>query len=164
MKNLFALVLMFASTSALAAGGMRGEKFQQVIYLGQVSATQSVLNNGFSAASPKGFVDGNLWAIPANTVVENVYLVIDSAITGTTQIDLGDADDGDGFASTNGNLSTPDMYLWKAQQKGAYLYNTGAVRTASAKFYSAAGKYLAIDVTGTNTAGTARVVIEGYRP
>jgi hypothetical protein len=62
------------------------------------------------------------------------------------------------------------MYGWDAKVAGSYLrvQTAGATDAAdiyvvpSAKYYSATGKEVKLDVTGSNTAGAARVVIEGF--
>jgi hypothetical protein len=116
--------------------------------------------------------DSDLWAIPANTIIEKMYVVIDTAITGTSNLDIGDDDDADGFVdgSASVTLGTAGMYGWDVKNAGAYLrvQTAGATDAAdvyvvpNAKFYSATGKEVKLDITGTNTAGKVRVVIEGY--
>ena len=71
----------------------RSEKFTKVVYLSGVALGGS----GQSYASPKPFVSGDLWAIPQDCVIEKVYGIVDEAITGTTDIDVGDDDNDDGF-------------------------------------------------------------------
>lgn len=165
------LVAMFTMVAlpAHADGGFGKEKFVRVIHL---SSSGSASNKGLSAASPKPFADGDLWAIPAGVVIEKVYVIVDTAITGTTNFDVGDDDDADGFidGSLSVTLGTPGMYGWDAKLAGAYLrvQTAGATDPAdiyvvpAAKYYSATGKELKLDVTGTNTAGVARVVVEGF--
>lgn len=146
----------------------KGEKFIKEIFLSGTATGGS----GASADSPLPFVDGDLWAIPAGTVIEKCYLIVDVAITGTTNLDIGDDDDADGFVdgSLSVTLGTPGMYGWNAKLAGAYLRveTAGATDAAdiyvvdNAKYYAAAGKELKLDVTTANTAGSARVIIEGY--
>jgi hypothetical protein len=160
---------LFVGQAALASGGFQKEKFQKQIFLAYGG---SATNSGLNPASPKPFVDGDLWAIPANVVIEKVYMVIDSEITGTTDIDLGDDDSGNGFFDGSLSLAalTAGMYGWDVKLAGSYLrvQTAGATDAAdiyvvpNAKYYSATGKELKIDVTTTNTAGKARVVVEGY--
>lgn len=163
------VMTMLVSSFALASGGFVKEKFLRTVYL---SSSGSASNKGLSAASPKPFVDGDLWAIPAGAVIEKVYVVVDTAITGTTNLDVGDDDDADGFVDGSGSitLGTAGMYGWNAKVAGAYLRveTAGATDAAdiyvvpNAKAYLASGKEVKLDVTGTNTAGAARVMIEGY--
>lgn len=164
------LVAMLTSSFALAGGGgFVKEKFVKTIYL---SSSGVAANKGLSATSAKPFADGDLWAIPAGTVIEKVYVIVDTAITGTTNLDVGDDDDADGFIDGSGSvtLGTPGMYGWNAKVAGAYLrVETAGVADATdiyvvpaAKYYSAAGKELKLDITTANTAGAARVVVEGY--
>ncbi len=146
------------------------QKFQKVIFL---SANGAAANSGEHADSPKPFADGDLYAIEAGTVIEKVYVIIDTAITGTTNLDVGDDDDADGFVdgSASVTLGTAGMYGWDAKNAGAYLriQTAGATDAAdvyvvpNAKHYSVSTKELKLDVTGTNTAGAARVIIEGFK-
>jgi hypothetical protein len=170
MKALIGLLMVLGlAVPAMADGGFEKEHFSKVIYLAYGG---SASNSGLNPASPKPFVDGDLWAIPANVVIEKVYLVVDSAITGTTDLDVGDDDNQDGFVdgSLSATLGTPGMYGWDVKNAGAYLRVETAGATdaldifvvPNAKFYSATGKEVKLDVTTTNTAGRARVVIEGY--
>ena len=143
------------------------QPFSQVFYL-----ESGKTGNCLSAGSPCNFVDRDLWAIPAGVVVEKAYVIVDTAITGTTNFDVGDDDDADGYidGSVSVTLGTPGMYGWSAKVAGAYLRTETAGVTdpadvyvvPNAKYYSATGKELKLDVTGTNTAGKARVVVEGY--
>lgn len=169
MKTLIALFLgMLIAAPAFADGGFEKEKFTKVVYLAYGGT-----GTGANPASPLSLnADADLWAIPANTVIEKVYVVIDTAITGTTNFDVGDDDDADGFidGSLSVTLGTAGMYGWDVKSAGAYLriQTAGATDATdiyvvpNAKFYSATGKEVKLDITGTNTAGKARVIIEGY--
>lgn len=164
-----ALCTTLSTPAHAGGGGAIGQKFVKVVYLAYGG---SASNSGSSYAAPKPFVDGDLWSIPAGTVIEKVYMIIDTLLTGTTDLDVGDDDDADGFidGSLSVTLGTAGMYGWNAKTAGAYL----RVQTAGAtdagdiyvvpngKYYSAAGKEVKLDVTTANTAGKARVVIEGY--
>ncbi len=144
----------------------RREKLVKVVHLSGTATGGS----GASYDSPLPFVDGDLWSIPAGTIIEKVYCIVDVAITGTSNLDVGDDDDGDGFidGSVSVTLGTKGLYSNSAKVAGAYL----RVETAGAtdagdiyvvpttKFYSAAGKEVKLDVTTTNTAGKMRVFIE----
>lgn len=171
MKFLLAILVglfLTANVANASAGGFQKEKFTKVIYLAYGGT-----GDGNNPAAPKSLnADSDLWAIPANVVIEKVYLVIDTAITGTTNLDVGDDDDADGFidSSLSVTLGTEGMYGWDVKNAGAYLrvQTAGATDAAdiyvvpNAKYYSATGKEVKLDITGTNTAGKARVVIEGY--
>lgn len=174
--RMFSLLLIIAmifaplSQSFAAGGGFAGEKFTHTIYVKGTTTGGS----GQSYRSPKPFVDGDLWAIPANVVIEKVYVIIDTAITGTTVMEVGDDDDPDGFctdAVLAAGFGTPAMYGYSAKVAGAYLRTETAGGTdaadidvvPNAKYYSATGKEVKLNVTTANTAGEARVVIEGYR-
>lgn len=165
---MFCMALLMATPVLAAGGGFQKEKFIKQIYLAYGGT-----GDGSNPAAPKSLnADSDLWAIPANTVIEKVYVVIDTAITGTTNFDVGDDDDPDGFidGSLSVTLGTEGMYGWNVKTAGAYLRTetAGATDAAdiyvvpNAKYYSATGKEVKLDITGTNTAGKARVVIEGY--
>ena len=129
-------------------------------------------NSGVSYASPKCFGDVDVWAIPAGVIIDHVYLIVDVAVTGTTDIDIGDDDDSDGYVdgSLSLTIGTPGMYGYNAKTAGAYLrvQTAGATDAAdiyvvpTAKYYSATGKEVKMDATGTATAGQVRVIVEGY--
>lgn len=146
------------------------EKFQKVVYLeygGKGGQTGDSADNAkpFSAAA-------DLWTIPAGTVIEKVYVIVDVAIAGTTNFDVGDDDDADGFidGSLSVTLGTPAMYGYDAKNAGAYLrvQTAGATDAGdiyvvpNAKYYSAAGKEVKLATSGSNSAGKARVIIEGF--
>jgi hypothetical protein len=145
------------------------EKFVKVVYLEHGGKGDQ---SGSSADNAKPLSDGDLWAIPAGCVIEKCYLVIDTAITGTTNLDVGDDDDADGFidGSVSVTLGTAGMYGWNAKEAGAYLRveTAGATDAAdiyvvpNAKYYAAAGKEVKLDTTTASTAGKARVIIEGF--
>ena len=116
--------------------------------------------------------NANLWAIPAGAVIKKCYMIIDTPITGSTDIDVGDDDDADGFidGSLSLTLGTAGMYGYDAKLAGAYLRKQTAGVTdpadidvvENAKYYAAAGKEIKSVVTGASTAGKARIVIEGF--
>lgn len=145
-----------------------GQKFQKVIYFAYGGS-----GSGESASNPLSMAADNatVWDIPAGTLIEKCYLVITEAVTGTTNFDIGDDDDADGFidGSLSVTLGTPGMYGWDAKLAGAYLrvQTAGATDAAdiyvvpAAKFYSAAGKELKMDLTTAATAGALYVVVEG---
>jgi hypothetical protein len=151
----------------MARTGFVGERFTEVIYL-EAGGTGS----GKSESSPLDFVAGDLMSIPAGCVITKAFVIIDTAIAGTTNLDVGDDDDADGFVdgSLSVTLGTPGMYGWNAKVAGAYLRVETAGATdpgdvyvvPNAKYYSAAGKEVKLAVSGTNSAGKARVVVEGY--
>lgn len=144
------------------------QKFQQVVYL-KYGGT----GTGQNPDSPLPFADEDLWAIPANTVIENVYLLLDAAITGTTVLEVGDDDSASGYITDiAADFANVGMYGWSAKTyAGSYKYiqTAGATdaadvyRVPNAKYYAAAGKEIKLNITTANTAGKARVVIEGYR-
>lgn len=146
--------------------GPAGSKFLHVIYLAAGGT-----GTGKSASNPLPFVDGDLMTIPLGTRIDRVSVIVDTAITGTTNFDVGDDDDADGFidGSLSVTLGTPGLYGDAASTAGAYMRTQVAGVTDPAdvyvvpksKYYAAAGKEIKLDITGTNTAGAARVVVEG---
>lgn len=107
--------------------------------------------SGNSSADPAAPVDGDVVAILADCVIENVDVIIKTAVTGS--IDVGDDDDADGFAATADiTEATPGVYV------GAGAYLTGGAK----KLYQAAGKEVKLDAT-TITAGSFAVKVKGYR-
>lgn len=145
-------------------------KFIKEIFL---SSSGVSTNSGASADSPLPFSSADLMPIEAGMLIEKCYLVIGTAIAGTTNLDVGDDDDADGFidGSLSVTLGTAGMYGYDAKLAGAYLrlQTAGATDAADiyvvpqAKYYAAAGKELKLACSGTNSAGVARVIVEGYR-
>lgn len=151
MKLLTILSLM---TMSLMASPPQKVPFQHQIYLeygGKGAAT------GVNPQNAAAFTDNSaLWTIPANTVIEKLYFVVDTAITGTTDIDLGDSGSSNGlFDGSNWpTLTSTGMKGHVPASAGSYLVS------AAARYYPVASA-LAIDVTGTNSAGKARIIVEG---
>ena len=146
------------------------EKFKEVIYFS--GATGSGNLSGSDSSNAKAIADNtNVWPIPAGCLIEKCYVIIDTELTGTTDMDFGDDDDPNGYIDGSVSLSalTPGVYGWNAKVAGAYLRveTAGGTDAAdidvvpNAKYYSAAGKEIKLDATGTNTAGAFRLVIEG---
>lgn len=172
MKFLIVLMTMamlaFVAPKAEAQNGAAGERFQKVIY---VAFGGSASCKGLSYSCAKPFTDGDLWAIPAGTMIDKVYAIVDTAVTGTTDFDIGDDDDADGFldGSLSLTLATPGAYGMNAKVAGAYLRVQTAGVTDPAdvyvvptgKYYVSTGKEVKLDGTGTATAGRVRIVIEG---
>lgn len=135
------------------------EKFTKVIYFTAAGAGD---NGGASYSNAKSMAadNTNVWLIPAGTLIEKMYVIIDTAITGTTNLDFGDDDDPDGFVdgSLSITLGTPGLYGYDSDKVGAYLQEAGVVQ---GKFYSASGKEVKMDLTTAGTAGAFRLVIEG---
>lgn len=170
---IFSAILALSIVSgkvAHAAGPFIGERFQKVIYFSGAAGAGSV--SGLSASNAKAIADDTLvWAIPAGTVIENVYVIIDTALSGTTQIDIGDDDDANGYV--DGSIGVTEaatgMYNASTRLAGAYLRDaagsggTDTYVVPAQKYYSASGKEIRLDATGTCTGGAFRLVIQGYR-
>lgn len=171
MKFLVILLALAVTLSGVPsyAAGFQNECFQHTVYVTGTATGGS----GNSYGSPKPASDVDLWDIPANTKINNIYVVIDVLFTGTSDFDVGDDDDPDGFidGSLSVTLGTVGMYGQNAKLAGAYLrvQTAGATDAAdiyvvpNSKFYSGSGKEVKLDVTGTWTAGKARVIIEGCK-
>lgn len=175
MKFLISLMTMFSllfvgNLAFAGSGGPVGAPFVKQLYVkfgGSATAGGDSYDSAKSCAA-----DGDLWDIPANVLITKVYMVIDTAITGSTNMDIGDDDDADGFvdSSLSVTLGTAAVYGWGVKTAGAYLRTETAGATDAAdiyvvpasKFYAATGKEIKMDLTTACTAGRFRVVIEGF--
>lgn len=149
----------------------KNQKFLQVFFYehgGKGQGTGLDADNAHSLAA-----DHDVMSIEAGMVIEKVYMILDTAVTGTTNFDVGDDDDADGFldSSLSVTLATPAMYGWDAKFAGAYLriQTAGATDAAdiyvvpNAKYYIAAGKEIKVDLTTASTAGKLRIAVEGTK-
>lgn len=176
MKSLLSM-LMFVAVFALSmfAAPKAEAQFTKEIFRKQVYfavAGCAATNKGSSYSAPKCFGDVDVWAIPAGTVIEKVYVVVDTAVAGMTAVTIGDDDAAAGYAvNASITLGTPGMYGWDAKNAGSYLriLTAGVTDPAdpyvvpNAKYYAAAGKEIKMDATNAATgASKMRVVIEGY--
>lgn len=167
------LILSLLVTSLFAGGQayaseVGNKAFEKVIYVdAAITSTKSAVNTGNNLASAKGFFDGDLWSIPAGAVIENVYVIVDTAVSGITLFELGDDDDANDVIASSSTpfvvgSATSGLMYWDTLYKGAYLKSANPAGVPTAKFYSAAGKELKLNVTGTATAGKIRIVVKGY--
>lgn len=158
----FLFTTLFTMPHAQAVSGFQGDvAFKQVVFYKGAAGFGS--KAGSSYGNAKAIVDGDILAIEPGMIITKVYVIVDTAITGTSALNVGDDDDNDGFVPTASvTLGTPGMYAWSSENAGAYL-KVGTGNAPNAKYYAAAGKEVKLDVTGTNTAGAFRVVIEGYK-
>lgn len=149
--------------------GFKNEEFKHVKYYAHGGLGDG---SGKSADNAAAIVDGDVMTIEAGMVIEKCYLFIDTAITGTTVLEVGDDDDPNGFILDQAaNFATPGMYGWNAKLAGAYLRveTAGATDAAdiyvvpNAKYYAAAGKEVKLNITTASTAGAFRVVVEGMK-
>ena len=153
---------LFAPEKAEAAAIGR-TPFEKVIYISAyMTSTQSAAYNGVDYRNAKGFYDGDLWDIPAGTVIDDMYVIVDEALAGVTLFELGDDDDANDFISSGTNpLSSTGLHYDELTSRGAYLKLAGQ-NFRKYKYYSASGKELKLNVTGTATTGKVRLVIRGY--
>lgn len=164
---LFATLALTLSWTPLANAdelGFAGKEFQKVVYFEHGGKGGQ---SGRDAGNALPFSDADLVSIPANTIITNVYVIVDTAVSGVTAMVVGDDDDADGFVeNASVTLGTPGLYSWSALQSGTYLRGEdsgGAYAFPNAKLYSASGKEVKVDFTTASSAGALRVVIEGYR-
>lgn len=168
-----AALVAFAAVSipsklAHAGSGFSNEKFCKVFYFehgGKGSA------NGSSAGNAAAMTDVDLMSIDAGSIIDQVWVVVDTAVTGTSAIDVGDDDDADGFCpAASLTLGSAGLYCSHAGKKGVYLYEqTFGVSQPTesiapqAKYYAAAGKEVKLDFTGASSAGKGRVIVCGFK-
>lgn len=154
--TVFAALVFAPAAHATAIGN---KAFEKVVYVSAAS-TASSSASGASYASAKNWQDQDLFAIPANVVIEQVYAVVDEALAGATAVSIGDDDSATGFVtSASSPLASTGVNWFEQTDKGAYL-KIGS--NARAKFYSATGKEVKLDVTGTASAGKVRFYFKGY--
>ena len=101
--------------------------------------------------------------IPAGAVVTEVILKTGTAWNGGTALEIGDAADPNGWFTTTllaeADLDDAANLTWVAD--GAYAVGDNADNKANGKYYEAAGQ-IDVLVTGTFTAGTARLIVEYF--
>lgn len=163
-------LLLGMTGQAFAGPGFQLDKFQKVFYFEHGGKGSY---SGLGAGNAKAIEDTDLMSIDAGSVIEKVYVVIDTAVAGVTGIAVGDDDSANGFVIPSSvTVATPGIYSWNANKAGAYLKSQVAgVSDAAdvyvapaAKYYSAAGKEVKLDVSGAaSSAGKFRVVVEGYK-
>lgn len=161
MKMFLGLILSVAMLATSAhASPVGNAPFHKVVYISAAAnSTQSAANAGRDYSFPKGWYSGDLLTIPAGCVVENVYMVVDVALAGPTVVSLGDGSSATGFmTSSSSPLASTGILYWDVQYKGAYLYSGSR---SYAKLYSS-DTALKLAVTGTATAGKAKVVVDGW--
>lgn len=158
----FSVSELLAPQKAEAAAVGRTE-FEKVIYVSAyMTSTQSAAYSGVDYRNAKGFYDGDLWDIPAGTVIEDMYVVVDEAVAGISLFELGDDDDANDFiASATNPLQSTGLHYDELTSRGAYLKLAGQ-NFRKYKYYAASGKELKLNVTGTATTGKIRVVVKGY--
>lgn len=165
---LFAMSVFNCAPAFAGGGGFKNEPFTKTFYF-KFGGTTAASGSSYDAAKPLATL-ATLWAIQPGMVISRVYVIVDTAITGTTVINIGDEDGATSYCPTASiTLATPGIYCWDAKNTGAYLRISTAGATdagdiyvvPSAKYYTAV-KNLAIAFTTANTAGKMRVVVEGY--
>lgn len=125
----------------------KNEEFLKVKYYAYGAS-----GSGASAADPASPVDGDIMAIESGMVVEGVDVIVTTSITGATQLDVGDDDDQNGFVAA-ATLTAGQPVVGA----GAYL------ASGAKKYYSADGKEVKLDMTGTVSAGAFIVKVKGYK-
>lgn len=125
----------------------KGEQFSDVKYFAFGGT-----GNGMSVNDPLPISDQDIFSIPAGMVITNVSVLVSTALTGTTVLDIGDDDDQNGFVAA-ATLTAGAV----TASNGAYL--SGDLE----KGYLATGKEIKLDNTTANTAGAFSVAVRGYK-
>lgn len=148
---------------------IKNSKFEKILYFefGGKGA-----KSGIDADNALPISTALVMAIEAGMVIEKLFMLIDSAITGTTALTVGDDDTAAGYLPDQAaNFATPGMYGWDAKTGGSYLriQTAGATDAGdiyvvpSAKYYSLATKSVKVTATTANTAGKFRLVVQGHK-
>jgi hypothetical protein len=160
---LIGLVLAFATSAFASPVGK--SPYEKVVYLSAAAtATQSAAYAGNDYTSPKGFYTGTLFQVPANTVIEEVYAIVDVALSGPSALKVGDANDDDGFITYYQALGNLGIAYSSLGELGAYMRtSTGNISGVfkAKKYYSAATNII-LTVTGAATAGKVKLLFKGY--
>lgn len=156
------LFLAMSAAAVAAPGPVKNLPFEKVIYL----ATPAGDGSGRSYGNAKALsTDADLMTIQPGMVIENIFVIVDEAVLGTTSIAVGDDDSGTGFlpvAATDTYLATPQILGYPSTVKGTYLKDGSS--NPAAKYYSASGKEVKLDATGAlGATGKVRVIIRGYQ-
>lgn len=173
MKSILAFLaltvaMLAAVPSAHAVGGFSNEPFQKVFYFEHGGKGHL---SGLDAGNAKAISSADVMALEAGMVIEKVYVVVDTAIAGSSAVNVGDDDSSNGYVPTAAiTLGTPGMYGWDAKAAGSYqrIQTAGATDAGdiyvvpNAKYYSAA-KTLKLAVTGASSAGKFRIVVKGHK-
>jgi hypothetical protein len=178
LKLIMAMTAMGFGLDALAGGGgAQGEHFTKVIYVSSVGKSSNS-GSSYDAAKPCQVGSGALastttsqvlWAIPAQALIERAYLVIDTAVSSTSAVDIGDDDTAAGLVkAASVTLSSAGVYGWSHAQAGSYLSQTvsGTSLAEASKWYAgssgASNKNVKMTYTaGGCSAGKFRVFVEG---
>jgi hypothetical protein len=162
---LLVIITVLFTIPDVNASVIGGTPFSKIIHVSSaVTSTQSALNSGRDYGSPKGFYNAiSLWSIPANVVVQNVFVVVDTSVVGVTAFNIGDEDSATGYVSSSSpTLTASNLYFYETSYKGSYLKGGEIVSTSwTGKYYSAV-KALKLGITGTASAGKLRIFIQGY--
>lgn len=162
LSMILALGIFLSLTSPSAYAGPVGRsRYSKVVYINAaMTSTQSAAYSGADYTTAKGFYDSAaLFTIPGGCVVEQMYVVVDTIVSGITLFRLGDSNDAAGFiSSASSPLASAGLLYYDLTSKGAYLKINSSIQ---AKYFSA-DTAVALDVTGTATAGKIRVAAEGY--
>jgi len=135
--------------------GHPGESFCEVVYFAHGASGSGKSENDALPIETNAAV----LELPANIVMKHAYVIIDTAVAGSTTVDVGDASDPDGYVATaNLTLGTEGLYNYAGAEVGAYL-NNGT--DGNAGYLVSAATDLAVAVTDASTAGAFRLVLEG---
>lgn len=159
---LLTLALAFTMPAFAAGKPVRNAPFVKTVYFASPSgALDNANGSGASYGSAKNFTDQDILTLQPGMEIQRVYYIVDSAISGTSAVTVGDDDAADGFATSSATLGTPGIYGDTSLFSGSYL-QAGANKLPKSKYYGASGKEVKVDFTGASTGGRLRVVIEGF--
>jgi hypothetical protein len=177
MKKVLATIVAFALMALSAhvaiensahadALGFKGTKFHKEVWVcGTTAGTGDSSGRNGSNCLPFGNVTA--FAIPAGTIVEKVYVIVDVAVANGSAFLVGDDDTSNGYIpSAAVTLGTPGLYGFNCGAQGTYLRDQGdgsspAGAKCQAKYYSVGTKSVKLGFTGVATAGALRVIVEG---
>ncbi len=148
-----------------------GAHFTDVVYIcGTTLGTGK--HSGKDPSNCLPFADETIYTIEANTLIEKVYGVVSTIISGTTDIDVGVSGTSNGFidGSVSLTLGTVGVYGWDAKSAGSLLRvqtagatDVGDIYVVPQAHYYASATDMLMDITTANTAGAFQVVIEGFK-
>ncbi len=170
ITSIIVAALLTAPTAFAAGPGFQGECWSKMFHFYGASGKGS--GSGMSAANAKAIASGDIMAIEAGTIINSVSVIIDTALSGSTVIAIGDDDAAQGFCpGSSVTLATPGLYCSNAKLQGSYLQvvTDGGSDAAdvyvvpNSKYYSASGKEIKLSNTTTNTGGAFRVLVKGCK-
>ena len=131
--------------------GFKNEDNLKIIY-----CADGGTGTGSSPNDPLPLADGALMDVEDGDVITAVDVIVTTAITGVTQLDVGDGTD------PNGYMAASTLTVGAFPGAGVLVQAAGTPFSRAAKTYTVADT-IDLDVTGTSTAGACAIVVRGYR-